>query len=445
MVTSDYNESDISQPTTQSSLSKGQVRYASIVAFLAWTFAVYDYVLFGTLLPAIGEDFGWSTPFTSLVATLVSIVVIIAALTVGPITDYLGRRMAMMVTVAGAALSSGLTALTFSAPYLVGVRTISGLGYSEQAVNSTYLSEILPPKRRGTIYGLVQMGWPVGALIAAGVSSALLPSVGWRGIFAIATAPALIIIALRIKLRESPRYEAFQRTRKLMKAGQQDAARAYAKEHGIDPEKSSQVSYFQLLKGNERKRTVWLSISFFFYWMNVQVIIVLGSLVLTAGKHMSLANALIFLILGNAIAAVGYAFWGFAGDRLGRRNAIALAWAIGGILVAVTFLVATGDIAVLVLYMAASFFIQGGVSAFFSYVGESYPTRVRGTGVAFVNAIGPVGALAGSGLFTGLQYMGMSVTVAAVVTGTPTAILAALALLRTRNIAPGQELEDITT
>jgi len=34
----------------------GQVKYATVIAFLAWTFAVYDFILFGMLLPEIGKS-----------------------------------------------------------------------------------------------------------------------------------------------------------------------------------------------------------------------------------------------------------------------------------------------------------------------------------------------------------------------------------------------------
>src|SRR3982074_2463107 len=35
-------------------------RKATVIAFLAWLFAVYDYILFGTLLPEIAHRFGWT-------------------------------------------------------------------------------------------------------------------------------------------------------------------------------------------------------------------------------------------------------------------------------------------------------------------------------------------------------------------------------------------------
>ena len=83
--------------------------------------------MFGILLPVVAKDFGWSTEFSTLVATWVSAGTFVVAIAVGPIVDYLGRRTALVVTTAGAALSSGLAALTFQpdlphrGPFAVGI------------------------------------------------------------------------------------------------------------------------------------------------------------------------------------------------------------------------------------------------------------------------------------------------------------------------------------
>ncbi|MFZ0215259.1 MAG: hypothetical protein WAM30_04880 [Candidatus Dormiibacterota bacterium] len=63
-------------------VGRRQVIYASIVSFFAWMFSVYDYILFGTLLPVIAKDFGWSTGFSTFVATWVSVGTFLIAFTV---------------------------------------------------------------------------------------------------------------------------------------------------------------------------------------------------------------------------------------------------------------------------------------------------------------------------------------------------------------------------
>lgn len=54
-------------------IPRGRVIYASVVCFLAWAFSVYDYVLFGTLLPVISDEFEWTPAVATAVVTLVAI------------------------------------------------------------------------------------------------------------------------------------------------------------------------------------------------------------------------------------------------------------------------------------------------------------------------------------------------------------------------------------
>lgn len=424
-------------------ITNRQVVYASIVAFLAWMLSVYDFILFGTLLPEIAADFGWSTAFSTFVATWVSVGTFFVALTVGPLIDYVGRKGALVTTTAGAALSSGLAALTFGPIYLIVVRAFSGLGYSEQAVNTTYLSELYGPRRRGFLYSFVQGGWPIGVLFASGMAAALLPLIGWRGVFAVATFPAVLIAILATRLKESPRFVAMKTIRRLLREGQTEDAERLAVEYGVETGKVGRLSYIQLFQGGERRHTIWLSLSFLLNWLGVQVLIVLGTTVLTQGKGISLISALFFLVVSNALAYVGYILHGYVGDFLGRRETILIGWLLSGITYALMLFVAEGTAAVLVTYMFGLFFLIGPYSALFSYMGESYPTRARGTGAAFVNAMGPIGAIVGSALFTTFQAVGYTIPPAAFLAGALPIFLSGLTLLGARRVKPGQVLEEI--
>ncbi len=426
-------------------VSQSQVIYASIVCFLAWMLSVYDYILFGTLLPVIAKDFGWSTEFSTFLATWVAFGTFLIAITVGPMTDYLGRRMALVLTTGGAALSSGLAALTFSPLYLIIVRALSGFGYSEQAVNTTYLSEIYGAKRRGFLYSFVQGGWPIGVLFAAAVASLLLPTIGWRGVFAVATFPIVLITILATKLRESPRYEAAKEVRRLIRLGKVQEAKTFGDVHGVDTEKAKHFSYVQLFYADERWHTLWLAISFLLNWIGIEILVVLATTVLVSGKQVSISNALLFLIASNALAYIGYLVHGYVGDRIGRRETIAGGWVLAGLSFAIMLLLANNGVAVLITYMIGLFFIIGPYSALFGYIGESYPTRSRGTGAAFINAMGPIGAIIGAALFTALQAAGLSVSMAALFGGALPVFLSGLTLLAARRIAPGQLLEGIAT
>jgi MFS family permease len=426
-------------------VSRRQVVYASIVAFLAWMLSVYDYILFGTLLPLIAKDFGWSTGFSTYLATWVSVGTFLVAFSVGPMTDYLGRRAALVLTTAGAALSSGLAALTFNPIYLVVVRALSGFGYSEQAVNTTYLSELYGAQRRGFLYSFVQGGWPIGVLFAAAASALLLPFIGWRGVFAVATFPIIVITILATKLPESPRFEAAKEVRRLLRLGKVQEAKTFGETHGVNAERAGAFSYVQLFQSDERSHTIWLGLSFLLNWIGIQIFVVLSTTVLVVGKGITMQNALLFLVASNALSYIGYLVHGYVGDIIGRRETIAIGWILAGLAYGAMLLLAQGNLAVLIFYMIGLFFIIGPYSALFAYMGESYPTRSRGTGAAFINAMGPIGAIIGGALLTALLRSGMSVSAAALVGGAIPVILSGITLAGARRIRPGQVLEQVAT
>ena len=104
---------------------------------------------------------------------------------------------------------------------------------------------------------------------------------------------------------------------------------------------------------------------------------------------------------------------------------------------------AQGNIAVLVTYSIGLFFFIGAYAPLFTYMGESYPTRMRATGASFINAMGPIGAIIGSAVFTLVLQSGMNVSLGTFVAGCIPVFLSALALLGARHVPPGQIVEEI--
>jgi MFS family permease len=434
------------QQTIYETTSKGQLIYASIVAFFAWMFSVYDFILFGTLLPVIASSFNWSTAESAQIATWVSVGTFLVSMTVGPITDYFGRRNALVITTAGAAVSSLLTAFTMSPLYLILVRALSGFGYSEQAVNTTYLTEISGSSRRGFLYSFIQGGWPIGVLFASFMTAVLLPHVGWQGVFIIGTFPAIVIMILRFKLKESPRFEQMKKVRELIKAGKLDQAKKLGATTGIDSEKMTKFTIAQLFAPDIRRHTIFLGLAFLLNWFGVQIFTVLSTTILTGGKGISFDNSLFLLILSNALAYIGYVTHGYIGDRIGRRGTIIGAWILSGLFYILMLYVAQGYWPVVVTYSLGLFFLIGSYSALFTYMGESFPTRIRGTAAAFINAMGPVGAILGSVVFTstlGSASAG-NVISAALVAGAIPILLSGFFMMGARPVAPAKSLEDIS-
>src|SRR5690349_16928558 len=267
-------------PNSFRRVGRRATRKATIMAFFAWLFAVFDYIMFGTLLAQISASFGWDKAMASLVSTLVSATTAVIALAVGPITDRIGRRKGMILTVSGAAVASALSSATPNAAYLIGVRSLGGLGLAEQAVNATYLTEIYAvtddekiKRRRGLIYSLVQGAFPFGVLLASAWVAIFLPVIGWRGCFLLAAFPAALIALMRRGLPESPQFEVEQQLRRLRKQGRASEAAALAHSFGVQEQTTAPLA--AIFQGRALRNTVMLGAAWFLNGAGMQLFAVL--------------------------------------------------------------------------------------------------------------------------------------------------------------------------
>jgi MFS transporter, putative metabolite:H+ symporter len=426
-------------PWAKHVVSVRETRKGTAFALLAWIFAVYDFILFGTLLPAIADDMGWSSATATGVSTAVSVGTALVVLGVGPVVDRIGRRKGMLVTVSGTAVASGLTALTMSAAYLVGVRSIAGLGLAEQGVNTTYLNEIYAvsedeviKRHRGFVYSIVQGGWPLGVLTAAGFAALFLPLVGWRGCFLLATFPALVIVLLRRKLRETPQFLISQQVRRLKQEGRDDAADALSAEYGLTTGRATPL--VEIFSGQARRNTLVLSVAWVANWFGILTFSILGTTVLTEGKGVDFADALVMFVIINLVAFSGYLFHGWAGDRFGRRNVIALGWLVSSVLFALMLLVADSDVTVVALYSFGMFFLVGPYAALLFYMGECYETDCRATGASFLNAMSQPGAIVAGLIITAMLAAGVTWSHAALYVGVVGTFVSGLVMLGARQV-----------
>lgn len=422
-------------------ISKSETRRGTLIALFAWIFAVYDFILFGTLLPSIQEDFGWSPSTAVGVATAISVGTFLVVFGVGPVVDRLGRRKGMLLTVSGTAIASAASAASFNTASLVAVRSIGGLGLAEQSVNTTYLNEIYAlsddkfiTKRRGFIYSVVQGGWPLGTLLAAAFAAIFLPIVGWRGCFLIAVFPAIIIVLLRRKLKETPQFTLQDQVRKLQKSGDAAGAQALADEYGLVAERKAPMR--EILAPDMRRNTLLLALAWLTNWFGIQTFSVLGTSVLTEGKGIDFAGALVMFIVINLVAFTGYVFHGWAGDRFGRRNVIAVGWLISSVLFTCMLLFAESTFAVVALYAGGMFFLVGPYAAMLFYMGECFTADCRATGASVINAFSQPGAIVAGILVTILLARGVEWSSTALYVGVSGIFVSAFVMLACKKVQP---------
>ncbi|WP_010321610.1 MFS transporter [Marinobacterium stanieri] len=416
-------------------ITQGQILYASLTCFIAWVASVYDYTLFGTLLPVIAEDFGWTTAQATAVNTWATIGVFAISLIVGTILDKLGRKKALILLVIGGAISSGLSGLATGIASMVIIRSFSGFAVSEEVVNSVYLNEIYKKARnRGLMYSLVQSGWPVGALLAAFMVSWLLPTVGWRGSFFIAAAASIIVIVMALKLPESPVFAAMKEVERRRKAGDLQGAQQLAAQHDIEVDHGHDLGIKGVFTPELRKHTISLSLVWLLSWMAIQVFAVLGTTVLVEAKSVTFESSLQVLILANAVGFVGYLFHGWLGDRIGRRNTVLIGFVLGGLASLALLVGPSTDSFVYGMYALTLFFLLGPFAAMLFYMGESFPPQVRGMGANVAHVMAPIGAIIGSALVSVLLTMGFPMGTTAIIAGSVPLIISGLLMFGTRHV-----------
>lgn len=395
----------------QPEASSRTITYVCLICGLAWVMSVYDFTLFGTLLPVIAEDFGWSAAQATTVNTVCQVGIFFVSLIPGLMIDRLGRKKSLVILMVGGAVVAGMTGLAMGAVSLLLIRSLSGLSLAEEVVNAVYLSEMLEKvKRRGLIYSLVQSGWPIGALLGAGVCAVTLPLVGWRWSFVIAGVATLAIIPFALRLPES------RRTPVRPTAKADAAARPLTEE-------------FRVLFAPElRRHTLAMCGAWLFNWFGNQVLTVLGTTVLIEAKGIPLERSLVILVVSNVVAFFGYLCHGWLGDRLGRRNTIVRSWGIASVLSVVLLLGPNEEGFVFVAYSLFLFFQLGPYAALLFYMGESFPEEARGSGANLAHALAPVGSIFGSGILAAMLALGVTMSWSAVIAGSVFIALSAACL-----------------
>jgi SHS family lactate transporter-like MFS transporter len=92
---------------------------------------------------------------------------------------------------------------------LLALRALFGFAMGgEWGVGAALALETLPARGRGFFSGLLQEGYVLGYLLASVAFALLFVHVGWRGMFIISSASALLVVYVRYGVQESPAWTA---------------------------------------------------------------------------------------------------------------------------------------------------------------------------------------------------------------------------------------------
>jgi SHS family lactate transporter-like MFS transporter len=340
----------------------GEHRNVVVASFLGWMLDAFDFFLVVFVLSRLASDFN-----TDVTAVTVGIGVTLAmrpvgAFLFGRLGDRYGRRPALMASILLYSAMELATAFSSSLHVFIALRALYGIAMGgEWGIGAALAFETVPVRSRGLVSGILQAGYPCGYLLASVVFGLLFDRIGWRGMFVVGAAPALLVLYIFSKVPES----------RTWKAGHAQAPRR---------------SLLDGLRG---------------HWMLALYAIVLMACFNSfshgtqdlyptmLGKQRGFSTGTIsqIAVVYNIGAILGGMLFGSLSSRLGRRRAIALAAALS-LLVLPFWAYSTTPMTLAISAFAMQFMVQGAWGVVPVHLNELSPEGIRGTFPGLVYQVG---------------------------------------------------------
>lgn len=284
----------------------------------------------------------------------------------GRLGDTLGRVKAMVFSILLYSLCTGLCGFAHSWQELAFYRFLTGVGIGGELVSiATFLTEVWPKKTKAIAIGCLLTSYQVGVFVAGGLNFLLHD---WRTVFFVGALPALLVLFLRLFMKESPLWVATQV--------------AHAQPAQSDTTENTGTTLWETLQQKNQLRSVvvgslaftgflvgyWASLAWIPMWLHT-----LAGIPENAKSYATMVQGL--------VAIVGCLMGGPLTDILGRRWTIALAGLGCFAASAWLFLGHPAQFATTIYWASGTlgFFVGLGQASLYVYLPELFETQIRAT------------------------------------------------------------------
>ena len=180
-------------------------RYTFTAAFLGWTLDSLDFFLLVFCVKAIAGEFRTQPSAILGAVFLTQAFRPVGALLFGMLADRYGRRPVLMVNILSFSAIELACAFAPSLSVLLALRALFGIAMGgEWGVGAALAFETLPTEGRGAFSGILQEGYAMGSILASAAFALFFHWIGWRGLFILGAAPALLVFYVQARVQESP-------------------------------------------------------------------------------------------------------------------------------------------------------------------------------------------------------------------------------------------------
>ena len=379
----------------------------AVVAAIGGILFGYDTAVISGTTAIVKAQFGLSDAGEGWYVGCALIGSICGVLAAGTLSDYLGRKLTMLISAALFSISAIGCAVCGSFDSLVAYRIIGGVGIGiVSIVSPIYISEVSPAKIRGTLVSLYQLAVTVGFLLAylanwvidAGGDLAVAGNLWtnmwnaemWRGMLGSETLPALLFFTIIFFIPESPKW--------LIVKGKLDkASTVLAKIYASDAEVKEEIQTTQTSLRGESKGA-WSDL----LKPGILIAVIAGSAIAILGQFMGV-NAVLYYgpkifsdagfdnpmfstVLVGVVNMVTTILAVFIIDKVGRKQLIY--WGVSGMILCLLAIgiyfawgtqIGLGNGFMLTFFLAYVFCCAISISAIvFVLLSEMYPNSVRG-------------------------------------------------------------------
>lgn len=387
---------------------KGHHVKSLIGAVLGYAADGMDIFLLSFVLIFIIKEFGLTPAEAGNLTLATTLGTWLGSYVFGILADKYGRIHTLSATILLYSIATGAIYFTSDYTTLLFLRFLIGFGIGgEFGIGMALVTETWAPHMRARATSWVSLGWQFGVLLASVLAAVMVPSYGWRSVFLLGLAPALIAVYVRLHLKEP----------KVWLTHKERVTALKEKMHATGLSETEEKEYYELSGMPVKKlftnrattiTTLGLLLMCFVQNFGYYAIFSWMPAVLASKYGYTLTKASGWMFISICGMLLGIVIFGILADKIGRKKTFAI-WYIGGTIYCILyFFFFTGETALLWGSFLLGFTVNGMMGGFGAILAENYPSEARSTAENFIFGTGR--GLAGFGpALIGILAAGSSV------------------------------------